>query len=873
MVFAIKPEIFLGGVIVGPTGPTGSTNIADTTGFTGATGAQGDTGSTGIQGDTGATGAQGDTGATGAQGDTGSTGIRGDTGATGAQGATGIQGDTGSTGNQGIQGVTGATGIQGIQGVTGSTGIQGDTGSTGIQGVTGATGIQGFTGPTGIQGFTGPTGIQGFTGPTGIQGDTGSTGIQGFTGPTGIQGDTGSTGIQGFTGPTGIQGFTGVSFFSGTGAPSQTLSIVPNDSYINQLNGNIYKCTVLKPSYPTIRSIPSYTGTTYDCYSETDLINKQSAASVGDILRVMADITLTSPFTLSKGLKLTSDNGTRVITYGAAGANTLVVSVDNTLVTNIFINSTYNTVAADTTECAINYTSPTATQNYVHNITITTNEYGIISDNVQIQITNTNFRFFPVVTEGNKYISLSRNTGTTIIDSCTFSGCSSSNTNSNATQCIYLGNATSSNYNGGILSIQNNNNGFIGVTGITGIVGVTGLNVVQRVLMVETSLEGTNCSFMIKNNIFSCINGFCVFFTKYCLSGIKVIVIENNTELLISASINGTAGIISCDNSVSGSITPIHIYSSGNYTNTYMRSGYANLYDDQDIIGYNTTKFTISNFYVYGWIFSGSSVGATGATGIQGIIGATGTRGLTGATGIQGIQGVTGATGIQGVTGSTGIQGVTGATGIKGVTGSTGIQGPTGSRGVTGILGSTGYILSNDGSGSISWIPNLPQLYFAMQGWFNDMTFIYIDITDGLGRLLDINSIATVGLTDSISVLKNTGYKEFNDYGFRNVNTMTCPESGWYKISCVLFHPYFALEGSNNQSGEGDFTVGILFTGGTRVEHGYQDTNTGFPGTPATCSYDATIYLIKGSTFQFRYEASDNTIEDMLVRISIIRYT
>jgi hypothetical protein len=161
-----------------------------------------------------------------------------------------------------------------------------------------------------------------------------------------------------------------------------------------------------------------------------------------------------------------------------------------------------------------------------------------------------------------------------------------------------------------------------------------------------------------------------------------------------------------------------------------------------------------------------------------------------------------------------------------------------------------------------------------MQGWFNDMTFVYTDITDGLGRLLDIDSIATVGLTDSISVLKNTGYKEFNDYGFRNGNTMTCPESGWYKISCVLFHPYYALQGSNSQDGEGDFTVGILFTGGTRAEHGYQDTNAGIMHqTPATCSYDAIIYLTKGISFEFRYEASNNTNEDMLVRISIIRYT
>ncbi len=104
--------------------------------------------------------------------------------------------------------------------------------------------------------------------------------------------------------------------------------------------------------------------------------------------------------------------------------------------------------------------------------------------------------------------------------------------------------------------------------------------------------------------------------------------------------------------------------------------------------------------------------GATGPTGLQGVIGFTGPAGLqgvtgndgaTGPTGLQGVIGFTGPVGLQGVTGNDGETGPTGLQGVIGFTGPTGFTGPAGLQGVTGNDGATGPtglqgVTGNDGA-------------------------------------------------------------------------------------------------------------------------------------------------------------------------------
>jgi hypothetical protein len=77
-------------------------------------------------------------------------------------------------------------------------------------------------------------------------------------------------------------------------------------------------------------------------------------------------------------------------------------------------------------------------------------------------------------------------------------------------------------------------------------------------------------------------------------------------------------------------------------------------------------------------------IGATGATGTNGL---TGPAGFTGATGSTGITGATGIAGTTGMTGPSGANGTTGASGLPGATGSTG---PVGCSSPNYILKSDG---------------------------------------------------------------------------------------------------------------------------------------------------------------------------------------
>ena len=90
------------------------------------------------------------------------------------------------------------------------------------------------------------------------------------------------------------------------------------------------------------------------------------------------------------------------------------------------------------------------------------------------------------------------------------------------------------------------------------------------------------------------------------------------------------------------------------------------------------------------------TTGATGNTGIQGLIGLTG---ATGNTGIQGPIGLTGATGNTGIQGSIGLTGATGNTGIQGLIGATGTTGNTGIQGLTGATGAS--LLPNNSAATV----------------------------------------------------------------------------------------------------------------------------------------------------------------------------
>jgi hypothetical protein len=93
-----------------------------------------------------------------------------------------------------------------------------------------------------------------------------------------------------------------------------------------------------------------------------------------------------------------------------------------------------------------------------------------------------------------------------------------------------------------------------------------------------------------------------------------------------------------------------------------------------------------------------AGIGSTGSTGATGSFGSTGATGIIGLTGEQGATGPIGLTGNTGATGPIGSTGIIGATGPEGATGSTGLEGATGSTGPEGATGPAGTSVSIVGS-------------------------------------------------------------------------------------------------------------------------------------------------------------------------------
>jgi hypothetical protein len=152
------------------------------------------------------------------------------------------------------------------------------------------------------------------------------------------------------------------------------------------------------------------------------------------------------------------------------------------------------------------------------------------------------------------------------------------------------------------------------------------------------------------------------------------------TSLSVTGNVQGgnlrTVGIVSAAGNVQGgNVVASANLISGNITTTGIVSATGNITGNY-VFGNGSQLTGLQSF-----------VGATGASGIQGIAGDTG---ATGASGIQGIQGTIGATGASGIQGTTGNIGATGTAGTNGATGLTGATGTAGTNGATGPTGATG---------------------------------------------------------------------------------------------------------------------------------------------------------------------------------------
>lgn len=400
------------------------------------------------------------------------------------------------------------------------------------------------------------------------------------------------------------------------------------DTYLNTSNYDLYSFTGPWTTTPSTRSLPTYSGTTYSCASQTDLVSNLAAASAGDILQITTNITLSSTFTINKSVKLTATSSTLKITFATANQAAIVISADNTFVSGITLEHT-GTGSVDT---CLNYSSTTASSNYIDSVIFRTNEFAVSTLNTQIQITNCDFSFTGT-TDSHRFIGLYKTTGTTIISNNVFSG---NGATTPSTACVFVSTTTGSSFVGGQFVITNNNN--------------TGKNVVQRLFICEIDLTGTGTNFWFTNNTFSTSSGFAIFYGTTTLQGINAIWAYNNVETYGGATAPGGKGIIAADSpsatTLPSATSAPYLYISNN-TAALLSATYADWSAVANRgIAYNSAVITATpNTKNYS---AGTIGNAQGAAGAQGATGAQGAQGDVGPQGSAGPQGDAGAQGAQG---------------------------------------------------------------------------------------------------------------------------------------------------------------------------------------------------------------------------------
>lgn len=356
---------------------------------------------------------------------------------------------------------------------------------------------------------------------------------------------------------------------------------------VNKSKGDVYYDTNSSSVYgfqppfmdePVERSIPSPSVTNYNVSTEAgfvDALNNEIPPETSIQITLTANITFTSSKTItpSRGVKIISDNGSRVITFSSS-TNILRFEGDDVILEGIhFLNSN-----AGSSATCIAFTSTAASNNYVKNCTFYTNEFAITSLNPQIQITDCYF-LFTGTSDSHRYIALYKNTGNTIIARNVFQGNTAFNT-----ACIFISGVSGSSFTNGSFVFKNNT--------------TYALFPVQRLCIADAAFGvNDNVKFWIHDNTIQSSSGFMIFYNPIPMTGVYSVVAYNNTETLGGTAI-GSKGIIACDNATATTLpsrTGKPYITTFNNIQPALRADYTGWTTDNNV-AYNTTVIsTVGN--------------------------------------------------------------------------------------------------------------------------------------------------------------------------------------------------------------------------------------------------------------------------------------
>jgi hypothetical protein len=397
-------------------------------------------------------------------------------------------------------------------------------------------------------------------------------------------------------GPTGS---TGISFIYQNSAPT---NVIGSNTYMD-VSYNLYSNS--DAGFPQLAPLPlTYTGTVRNVTTEAELDAAITAAANYDIIRISSNLVLTSSKTINKKLKIEGTTNAITITYSTSTQHFTITSDEVW-----FSALKFNNANSASTANILSFSGSTKIKNNVSGCIFETNEFAIASNNSNIQITNNTFKFL-VPTDSHRYIFLTGCLGTCFVCDNIFEG----NSTTSSTQCVNINNSVAANFLNGSLIISRN---------------ISQTLPVQRLLMVDISLQGSNFSLYVSKNTMTCTSGFLLFYVLP-LDGIKQIYVIQNTEIL-GGTATGSKGLIGFD-SISASVISFNtlIYSSGNVIPA-VRSDYTDLTspsaNQPSTVAYATAIFTPSQTYNLIAPLVKNLIGPTGPTGMVGQTGPTGTTG------------------------------------------------------------------------------------------------------------------------------------------------------------------------------------------------------------------------------------------------------
>jgi hypothetical protein len=337
---------------------------------------------------------------------------------------------------------------------------------------------------------------------------------------------------------------------------------------------NLYSGSFGDSGYPKQADLPTiYTGTVRPVTTEAELDSAITASVDYDVILVTASFFITSSKTINKKIRIRATLPIYKITFASA---TQLFLITSSYVW--FSGLSFNNVNTGSSANILNFSLSSGVNNFVTDCIFETNEFAIGSNNTNIQITNNTFTFVGTG-DSHRYIILTGCLGTSFINDNIFQGNGAS-----STQCININNASPPAFLNGHLVIKNN---------------VSAVSAVQRLLMVDINLVGSNFSLYVSNNTMTTTSGFIIFFALP-FDGIKQIYLYNNTEIL-GPAITGSKGIIGLDSPASSVISfNTKIYSSRN-TIPILRVDYTDLInplaEQPRVIAYATSKFTPAQLY------------------------------------------------------------------------------------------------------------------------------------------------------------------------------------------------------------------------------------------------------------------------------------